>query len=216
MFRFQLTETSEKTVEINVLSDFANLIEKLYGKRMTIISPTAKDEKDLGFDEIIEDLPPGRVIAFQFKRPFLMKRPPNYVRFVINTRQLQNLLKRFYPNEAYYVFAPYPQNRDIAINRTTLLHGTKAVDVYDIPNGQKITQRTRTVRCRRLGGGSMEITDPSEYQPIEKVHSLDDLANKLIEKQIGFEVPLSEKRKEKIKRERIRVRKLFYIHLSSE
>ena len=216
MFRFQLTETSEKTVEINVLSDFTNLIESLCGKRITIISPTAKDEKDLGFDEIIEDLPPGRVIAFQFKRPFLMKSRPDYVRFVINTRQLQNLLKNFYPNEAYYVFAPYPQSRDIAINRRTLLHGTKAVDVYDIPNGQKITQRTRTVRCHRLDGGSMEITDPFVYQPIEKVRSLDDLANKLIKKQIGFKVPLSEKRKKKIKLEKIRVRKLFYIHLSSE
>lgn len=218
MYRFRLTETSEKTIEINILSDLTSSIEKLSGRRVTVISPTAQDERNLGFDEIIEGLPPGQGIAFQFKRPFVMKRPRHCVRFTIDTRQLRTLLNIFLPQEAHYVFTPYPLNRDIVKNRMNLLRDTTSVDIYDVPKGRKSIQKTRTVRYYTGGititGRSsrmLKIADPGKFEKIKKVNSLEDIAGKLVERKIGFQVPLSKERKQKMP-----LRKLFYLHLALE
>jgi len=219
MFRFGLRQTSEKTAEINTLSDLTSLIENISGKKVTIISPTQNDERNLGFDEIVEGLPTGQVIAFQFKRPFSMKRPRHCVRFIIGTQQLQTLLNIFLPQEAYYAFVPYPLNRDMIKNRKNLLRDTIALDVYNVPKGRKTRQKTRTVRYYTrvftLSGHPsriLKIADPKKFEMIKRVNSLEKLAKKLVERKIGFQVPLPEDRKEK----RIRLRKLFYLHLASE
>lgn len=219
MLPFRLTETSEKTVEINTCSDLTSLIERRSGRRVTIISPTQQDERYLGFDEIIEGLPAGQVVALQFKRPYTMKRPRHCVRFVIDTRQLRTLLNIFLSQEAYYVFVPYPLNSGLVKNRRTLLRDTITVDVHNVPKGRKIGQKTRTVRCYppvvTLRGRShrmLRIADPRKFETIKKVDSLKNLADELIERKIGVQVPLPRKRKEK----KIHLRKLFYLHLASE
>ena len=219
MFRFGLTETSEKTTEINTLSDLTKLIESLSRSRVTIISPTARDERYFGFDEIVEGLPAGQVLAFQFKRPLSMKRPPHCVRFIIDTWQLRTLLNSFFPQEAYYVFVPYPLNSDMIKNRKNLLRDTIAVDIYNIPKGRKTRQKTRTVRyygrVLTLTGrpsGMLKIADPRKFETVKKVDSLENLAKKLVERKIGLQIPLARKRKEK----RVHLRKLFYLHLAFE
>jgi hypothetical protein len=221
MYRFGLTETSEKTIEINTLSDLTSLIERISGRRVTVISPTAKDERHLGFDEIIEGLPPGQGMAFQFKRPLAMKRSAYCVRFTVDTAQMQNLLNNFYQHEAYYIFVPYPQNSDIVRNRRNLLQDALAVDVYNIPKARKTRQESRTVRYYKVHtlrglSKTLKISDPLTYEAIEEVDGLENLTRKLVEREIGFKLPLSEERKEEIKRKKIHLRKLFYLHLSSE
>lgn len=203
MLPFRLTKTSEKTVEINTCGDLTSLIERRSRRRVTIISPTQQDERHLGFDEMIEGLPAGQVVALQFKRPYTMMRPPDCVRFVISTRQLRSLLNIFLPQQAYYVFVPYPLNVDLVRNRRNLLRDTITVDVHNIPRGRKVGQKTRTVRCyppvvtlRGRFHRMLRIADPRKFETIKKVDSLENLAEKLIERKIGLQVPRPRKRKE--------------------
>jgi len=128
-------------------------------------------------------------------------------------------LNIFLPQEAYYVFVPYPLNVDLVKNRRNLLRDRVTVDVYNIPKRRKTGQKTRTVRCFppvvTLQGQfyrKLEIADPRKFETIKKVDSLENLAEKLIERKIGFQVPLPRKRKEK----KIHLRKLFYVHLAFE
>jgi hypothetical protein len=218
--RFGLSETSEKTTEINTLSDLASFIERFSRRKVTIICPTQNDEKHLGFDEIIEELPAGQVVAFQFKRPLPTRRDPACTRFILDTEQLQSLLDNFYPAEAYYVLVPYPLNADIVLNRNTLLQDADTVDAYDIPHGRKVSQGTRTIRhYRRVDAhgnrnSEIEVTDPLTYETIERKRSLQDLAKRFMEGEIGIRhgenVPKKEQKK------KIRLRKLYYVHLSSQ
>ncbi len=67
MLQFGSMETSGKTTEMNTLSDLTVLIENLCGRKVAIVSPTTRDERKLGFDELIEDLSPGRLLALQFR-----------------------------------------------------------------------------------------------------------------------------------------------------
>jgi len=125
------------------------LVESISGRKVTIIAPTQNDENNLGFDDIIEDLPAGQIIAFQFKRPFCTPSIPCCSGCYLETQQLQKLLFNFSIGEAYYVFVPYPFNANLIRNRKTLLHDSTAVAVHDVPNAHKISQKTRTVRVLR-------------------------------------------------------------------
>jgi hypothetical protein len=220
LYRFGIRETSEKTIEINTLSDVSSFIERFSRRKVTIICPTQNDEKHLGFDEIIEDLPSGQVVAFQFKRPLPTQRDPTCTRFILDTKQLQKLLDNFYPAEAYYVFVPYPLNADIVLNRNRLLQDADAVDAHDIPRARKISQGTRTVRhYRRVDShgnhySEIEVTDPRTYEKIEKKNNLEDLTKRLIEGKVGIRLAEDMPRKERKKE--IRLRKLYYLHLASE
>lgn len=222
MHRFNLRETSEKTTEINVLSDVTSFIEQHSQRKVTIIAPTQNDEKDLGFDEIIEDLPFGRTIALQFKRPYCLPSIKECTRFYIDTNQLGKLLDNFSPREAYYVFVPYPFTSDFIHNRLSLLHDSITVDPYDIPNARKTSQQTRTLRyyhnvCARGRCVSrIEIADPRVYESVEKTNAVMTICKRLIEGEIGVQTPLSKD----IPRPKIEKRKhpskLFYVHLSSD
>jgi hypothetical protein len=220
MLRFGLRETSEKTIEINTLSDLTSLIERVSKRRVTLISPTQADEQRLGFDEIVEGLPAGQGVAFQFKRPYSMNLPHPCVKFTIDVQQLQTLLNNFLPHEAYYVFVPYPFNNDVINNRRNILQDAVAVDVYGIPKGRKTTQLSRTLRYTPLSPYTMsqdlQITDPRTYEKIRETDSLKNIVEKIVEGEVGFKVPLSEKRKAQVKEKKLRSRKLFYVHVASE
>lgn len=215
MLQFGSMETSEKTTEINTLSDLTVLIENLSSGKVTIVSPTTRDERKLGFDELIEDLPPGRLLALQFKRPLSMRRP-NCVRFLVNTVQMQALLGNFLPRQVYYVFVPYPINSDVIQNRRSLLKDAIGVDVYNFPNARKISKGSRTVRyCKAGSSYSLVITDPRTYEKIETGESLESLARKFSGRQIGMRLPLTKQRKEAIEGKR-QPQKMFYLHLALE
>jgi len=215
MLQFGLTETSEKTIEVNTLSDLTILIQSLSGRKVTIVSPTSRDERKLGFDDLIEGLPPGRLLAFQFKRPLSMRRP-NCARFLVDTDQMRALLDNFLPRQVYYVFVPYPMNSAIIRNRRSLLQDAVGVDVYNFPNARKISKGSRTVRyCRARSSYSLVITDPRTYEKIETGESLESLARKFSGRQIGMRLPLTKQRKEAIERKR-QPQKMFYLHLALE
>lgn len=194
MHRFNLRETSEKTTEINVLSDVTSFIERYSRRKVTIIAPTQNAEEDLGFDEIIEDLPSGRTIALQFKRPYSLPSIAGCTRFYLDTNQLGKLLDNFSPREAYYVFVPYPFTLDFIHNRMSLLQDSITVDPYDIPKARKTSQQTRTLRYYRnacikgriLNG--IEIADPGIYEKVEKTNTLMIICKRLIEEEIGIEI----------------------------
>lgn len=97
---------------------------------------------------------------------------------------------------------PYPRNIDILMNRRNLLRDAIAVDVYGIPKARKMRQRSRTLRyCkgyirRKQPFELLKITDPRTYETIEKIDSLENLVKKLIEREIGFKLPLAKERKD--------------------
>jgi hypothetical protein len=223
MHRFRLRETSEKTTEVNTLSDITSLIERISKRKVTIIAPTQRDEADLGFDEIIEDLPSGRIIAFQFKRPYFTPSIPGCSRFYLDTQQLQRLLGNFSRREAYYVFVPYPLNSDFVQNRQHLLNDAIALDVYDVPNAQKVSQQSRTVRYyrnRNVYGNLnnvIRVADPRVYETVQKTNDVIGVCKLLIEGEIGIETPINDDIRRRYDKEKhTHPRKLFYIHLSSE
>lgn len=224
MYRFGLRETSEKTTEINTMSDVTSFIQRISGRKVTIIAPTQNDEKDLGFDEIIEDLPSGQVAAFQFKRPYNTPSIPNCSRFYLDTQQLQKLLNNFSPREAFYVLVPFPFNSDFIQNRRNLLCEAMAVDPHDIPNPRKTSQKSRTIRYYRRGisitgnfSTEIRVADPRVYETISKTSNLERLCKLLMEEEAGIRISANkEKPRVTEKKKRFFPRKMFYVHLSSE
>jgi len=224
MSMFGLRETSEKTTELNILSDVTKMVEQLSGRTVTLIAPTQNQEKSLGFDEMLEGLPSGRIIAFQFKRPYSMTRPQGCTRFLIDTQQLQRLLFNFYRKTAYYVFVPYPYNSDIIQNRNTLLIDSMSIDAYDIPRASKIRQKTRTVRFYRSSNAglmllglpaNLEIADPRVFEKMEKAQDLKSICKKFAEGEIGLHNPVDKKKHDVGKNKKnVSLRNAIYIHLA--
>ncbi len=168
--RFGIFETSEKTIEINVLADICNFLEHHFGWRVTVISPSQRQENFLGFDEILEGLPIGLIFALQFKKPYPYSSPrlQNFAKFVLHTAQLQTLLRNFIRNEAFFVFLPLPFTEDIIRNRRQLLDITQTLDIYDVPNRTKTTQITRVTRVSRPPEAPIiAIADPRKFEKAE-------------------------------------------------
>jgi len=212
--RFSIDETSEKTIENNVLADFSNWIHFHLHRQVTIISPTQRQEKSIGFDDIIEGLPAGLIVAFQFKRPYSYSstRYSNFAKFIMNTSQLQILLSHFNPTEAYYVFVPLPTTREVIMNRSNLLNIAKCLDVYDIPNRTKTSQHTRVVRVAKSSlFPSVEIADPRKFESAN-AKSLKDWCFSLQNKDF---IKKPDERVDEY-REPIRMRDIYFIHISAE
>ena len=211
---FGIQETSEKTVEVNVLNEMAAYLVKRTRAVPTFIAPTQNMEDTLGFDEYIRGLPNGILVCLQFKRPFPLNRPANYVRFLLDTSQLQTLLGNFQRNQVFYVFSPIPFVYDVSGMRRRLLRISLAVDPHNIPNARKTTQKTRTVRMSRTGF-DISIADPREYQSVHNVLSLGRLCNAMLSKDAGIRVNEETKEKGIWKERKVLPRKLYLFHLSN-
>lgn len=211
--RFSINETSEKTVETNILADISLWIRFFLHRQVTIISPTQWQERNLGFDEIIEGLPSGITMALQFKRPYPYSstRFSNFARFSIDTNQLQWLLGHFQPGEAYYVFVPFPTTREIINNRNNLLRSGVVVDVHHIPNARKTVQRTRTVRVSKSSlSPSVMVADPRVFEET-KAKSIIDWCDTLRNRNFDRgEIIGLQKNDDKSKA----VKNLYYLHIS--
>jgi hypothetical protein len=216
--KFGLSETSEKTLEINVLNELAAYVWSRFGLTLTIIAPTQSDEDRLGFDEIMEGLPSGRVLAVQFKRPHEMVRPRDAVRFYLDTRQLNTLASNFSKRQAYLFLTPLPKNSQVVANRLSLLRRTVALDIFDIPNLRKMSQQTRTLRVYKTltSRPYVEIADPRRYEPVRNISNVVEVARMVSQDEAGLKVVhqslSSERRGEK---RLVRVRKLYYLHFGS-
>lgn len=211
--RFFIHETSEKTIENNILADLSNWIHHRLHRQVTIISPTQRQEKNLGFDDIIEGLPPGITKVLQFKRPYPYdsRRLSNFAKFIIDTSQLQVLLGHFNPGEAYYVFVPLPTTNEVIRNRSSLLRIGMALDIHNVPHAMKTTQRTRVVRVAKSTlTPSLEVADPRKFEPAN-AKSLKDWTASL--DRDFFKNFKDESRK---KRGSLKIRNIYFIHISEE
>ncbi len=170
----RLSKTSENTVVYNLLRDISNRLGDRYRVPITIISPTTKQEIFLGFDALIQGLPPGRLTVFQFKRPFTSG-VTCCVKFRVFRYQHCTLLRLFGPGVASYAFCPVPFTRDFIARRGSILDETYFPDVNDIPSwtGKRID--SRTVRYPEPNGSphphrgrqwSPGMTDPGRYDKL--------------------------------------------------
>jgi hypothetical protein len=124
----RLAKTSENSVVYNLLRDISNSLEASYGVPITIISPTTVQEVFLGFDALVQGLPLGKLIVFQFKRPFTSGRTC-CVKFRVSRDQHLTLTNRFRPGEASYAFCPVALTRDFVGRRSSILDDTYFPDV---------------------------------------------------------------------------------------
>jgi len=174
------------------MSEFVKLFSPSYV--VTVLGPSRVQEKQLGFDDILAGLPPGRTFALQFKKPFLRGLHP---RFTLNVSQLQVLLGRFGRREAFFVLAPFTRTRNFitAHQNGTLLHQCTLVDIYDIPFRRKQTQGTRTIKY--IQHGQIEVTDPRRYHPVKRTWSFDELVGSVVEGKVGRRRPVEKKEEKK-------------------
>lgn len=184
-----ITETSEKTLEVNVLGAISRYIEVNYERQVRIIAPTQNQELVLGYDEMVE-LFHGYTVFLQFKRPYPY--PSNgknndSAKFVLDTRQMQTLLSNFRPNEAFYVLVPLPTTAEFLTNLSNLLTAGIVVDVYDIPRRNKVSQKTRTVRMSKPNATSksIRIADPREFEDITTTSTLETLCTRMYNGEFG-------------------------------
>lgn len=203
-------QITEKTIEINCMSEFVKLFSPYY--TVTILGPTRRQERWLGFDDILAGLPPGRTFALQFKKPFLRGRH-TYPKFTLNVSQLQVLLGRFGRREAFFVLSPFIMTRNFltAHQSGNLLHQCTLVDVHDIPFPTKQTQGTRTMRLTRHG--QVEVTDPWEYHSVKRKWSFDELASSVMEDQVGRKEPPENKKLPKEEKKRYGGPN-YYVHVA--
>jgi|GEM_PF-1716872 hypothetical protein len=214
--KYGLRNVSEKSIEINVLNELASFLWSRYKLTTTVISPTQVEEKNLCFDDIIEGLPSGLVLAIQFKRPYAMRRPRHVVKFTALTRQLSRLSNIFLPNEAFLFLTPLTTNNSLVSHRLGLLKITVALGVHLIPNVRKTSQTTRTIRVYPPTGGSripqVKVSDPRRFEEAKNVVTVAQLAKNISNSEAGHRI--SQDREARERGERIGVRHVYYLHVS--
>ena len=208
-FRFwrYLGKLSEKTIEVNYLAELYHRVSHIL--QFTIIGPTRTIENKVGFDAMLSGLPPGHLFAIQFKGP--TERKDGYARFTINVPQLQVLLNRFQRRQAFYALLPYTRTAQFitAHQNGSFIGNTRLLDVYDIPLGRKIAQKSRTIKFININ--DIRVTDPWSYMKIEKTYGFEEIMNLLKHKKIGKEVPIEIE--EDTKRKREYGGQNFYVHI---
>lgn len=188
---------------------------------VTFIAPTQPEENRLGFDEIVEGLPPGRVIAIQFKRPHQLVSPPNVVRFQLDTSQISTLYHYFGKGQAFLFLTPLPKNNQIVKYRRRLLPRTIALDIHDVPRTTKQTQTTRNVRVypqSTLGSTPLvTIADPRKFEAIENPSTAAQIADSVCTGDIGFKLTKDYSHQEKPNKEvKEGMGRIYYIHVTPQ
>lgn len=213
-----VTKTSEKTIEVNILHDLCKCLESK-GKRVTIISPTQREENKLGFDDMFEGLPAGRVLALQFKRP--SGKDSSQVKFHIPKYQLGTLLRHFSNiAEAYYVFSPFPKVNEISNHRDSFLSESYILDIQSkfLKNFSKT--QSMTLKIEKAPVTKFYVIDNRISYHITNLQSASTLCPQLIAEKIGrvFNIQKIEKwiSENKIKEHDRIPSKTTYIHVSNK
>jgi len=123
-----MRNTTEKSVEVNILRHLANCLERETHRQITVLSPSQLLEESIGYDDILHGLPRGWVIAIQFKRPKELS--PDYARFKINISQMNVLCRLFPTNNAFYIFSPFPTHLEFIHAQPRILKRSYAVDAH--------------------------------------------------------------------------------------
>lgn len=141
-----MRNTTEKSVEVNILRHLANCLEERTHKQITVLSPSQLLEESLGYDDILHGLPRGWVIAIQFKRP--KELDSDYARFKIDISQM-NVLNRLFPHgNAFYIFSPFPTHLEFIREQSRILQRSYAVDANTL-SSFLYTGKTRTIRVHK-------------------------------------------------------------------
>ena len=174
---------SERTTEVNILCDISLIIKQRFKTNVTIISPARVQRNEQRSVPLTQILRNGRIIIFQFKKPFsyLSNRNNNYVKFVIETQQHYNLLKSFRPKQAYYIFVALNNVSEIISNRNDFIKYCIAVDIHKIPTDITLNQRTRVVRMVKSSlTPKMEIAGKRKFGAVSNLMTLDELCNEFV------------------------------------
>ena len=178
-----MATASERTTEVNILCDISLIIKQRFKTNVTIISPSRVERKEQGFGPITQILRNGRIIIFQFKKPFsyASNRNNNYIKFIIETEQHYNLLKSFRPKQAYYIFVALNNVSEIISNRNDFIKYCIALDIHKIPTDITLNQRTRVVRMVKSSlTPKMEIAGKRKFGAVSNLMTLDELCNEFV------------------------------------
>ena len=182
---------SERTTEVNILCDISLIIKQRFKTNVTIISPARVQRNEQRSVPLTQILRNGRIIIFQFKKPFsyLSNRNNNYVKFVIETQQHYNLLKSFRPKQAYYIFVALNNVSELISNRNDFIKYCIALDIHKIPTDITLNQRTRVVRMVKSSlTPKMEIAGKRKFGAVSNLMTLDVLCNQFVKGLAGITI----------------------------
>jgi hypothetical protein len=189
-YLFRLLGTaSERTTEVNVLSDISLIIKQRFKTNVTIISPLRIERNEQEFDPLTQILRNGRIIVFQFLKPFSYSsnRNNNYTKFIIETEQHYNLLRSFKLKQAFYIYVALNNVSEIISNRNDFLKYCIALDIHKIPTDITLNQRTRVVRMVKSSlAPKLEIAGKRKFGAIPNLITLDELCNQFVKGLAGI------------------------------
>jgi hypothetical protein len=173
-----LGTASERTTEVNVLSDISLIIKQRFKTNVTIISPLRIERNEQQLDPQI--LRNGRIIVFQFFS-YSSNRNNNYTKFIIETEQHYNLLRSFRNKQDFYIFVALNNVSEIISNRNDFLKYCIALDIHKIPTDITLNQRTRVVRMVKSSlAPKLEIAGKRKFEAIPNLITLDELCNEFV------------------------------------
>jgi hypothetical protein len=178
-----LGTASERTTEVNILCDISLIIKQRFKTNVTIISPSRVERNEQGSGPLTQILRNGRIIIFQFKKPFsyASNRNNNYIKFIIETEQHYNLLKSFRPKQAFYIFVALNNVSEIISNRNDFIKYCIALDIHKIPTDITLNQRTRVVRMVKSSlTPKMEIAGKRKFGAVSNLMTFDELCNEFV------------------------------------
>jgi hypothetical protein len=188
LFRL-LGTASERTTEVNVLSDISLIIKQRFKTNVTIISLSRIERNEQDFDPLTQILRNGRIIVFQFMKPYsyTSNRNNNYTRFIIKTEQHYNLIKSFRLKQAFYIFVALNNISEIISNRNDFLKYCIALDIHKIPTDITLNQRSRVVRMVKSSlAPKLEIAGKRKFGAVSNLMTLDELCNQFVKGLAGI------------------------------
>ena len=184
-----MSTASERTTEVNLLCDLSLLIKQRFKTNVTIISPARVERNEQGSDPLTQILRNGRIIVFQFNKPYsyTSNRNDNYTKFVIKTEQHYNLLRSFRNKQAFYIFIALNNVSEIISNRNDFIKYCIALDIHKIPTDITLNQRTRVVRMVKSSlAPKLEIAGKRKFGAIPNLITLDELCNQFVKGLAGI------------------------------
>jgi hypothetical protein len=104
-------EIYEKTLELNVCCEILAILRAQPGYQKAVWQGlTQAQERQVGLDELVRNLGPGRNLMLQFKAPWSSSPADTRYKFSLNTRQHQTLERgpcTKYPDAVFYVLPLY-------------------------------------------------------------------------------------------------------------
>ena len=186
-----MSTASERTTEVNLLCDISLLIKQRFKTNVTIISPSRIERNEQGSDPLTQILRNGRIIVFQFIKPYsyTSNRNDNYTKFVIKTEQHYNLLRNFRNKQAFYIFIALNNVSEIISNRNDFIKYCIALDIHKIPTDITLNQRTRVVSMVKSSlAPKLEIAGKRKFGAIPDVITLDELCKQFVKGLLGITV----------------------------